>query len=320
MSKILSQDEINALLQGVADGAVPTGEGGAAVGVRTIDLASQERDLRGRLPGLELVVDRFLRALGASLGGFFGQQPAVTLGGLEQIKFGRVTARLTPPVCLQLFRLAPLRGQGMLLLTPPLAAALLHTAFGGAPGRMTALAEREFSAIEQRVLERFGTQVLQDLQEAWRPIVALELGALRWEPNPLFAAIVPASDVVLLLDVRVEVGETPDALVSVVIPDAALDPIRPRLQVSGPEGESAAGVWRERIAELLGGAELELAAELGTRRMRLREVLALRAGDVLALGTGREGPVLVRVEGRPRFLGTPGMSGGSNAVRVTARL
>jgi flagellar motor switch protein FliM len=71
---------------------------------------------------------------------------------------------------------------------------------------------------------------------------------------------------------------------------------------------------------LLAGAELEVAAELGTRRMRVRDVLALAPGDVIPLGTGRDGPVLVRVEGRARFVGAPGMSGGSNAVRVTGRL
>jgi flagellar motor switch protein FliM len=105
------------------------------------------------------------------------------------------------------------------------------------------------------------------------------------------------------------------------LPNAALDPLRHRLQagVIG-EGEAPGAGFGDRLRAALAAVELEVAAELGTHRMRLRDVLGLSAGDVLPLRTGREGPVLVRVEGRPRFLAAPGVLAGSNAVRVTARI
>jgi len=323
MSQILSSEEVNALLKGVADGEIAA-EGGAPSpprGVRVLDLTSQERSLRGRLPGLELVLDRFVRGLRPSLGAFFGRIPAVAVSGVELVKFGRITDRLTQPVSLQLFRLAPLRGQGMVVLRGPLVGTLLQVFFGGSLARTTPVAEREFSSIEQRALERFGARVLADLREAWRPVAVLDFTRTRSETNPAFAPIAAAQDLVVQLDVQITAEGAEQGTLSICIPNAALDPLRPRLQATpGDETEPPAAVWGERMRALLAGAELEVAAELGARRMSMRDVLALAPGDVIPLGTGRDGPVVVRIEGRPRFVGAPGMSGGSNAVRVTGRL
>lgn len=322
MSQILSEEEVNALLGGVAQGVIPAGPDASRLrrGVRTLDLTSQERSLRGRLPGLELVVDRFVRALRASLGGFLGQLPAVTVAGIELVRFARVTERLPQPVSLQLFRMAPLRGQGMLVVTPPLVAGLLQVFFGGSPSRRASIAGRDFSAIELRALERFGARVLQDLEEAWRPVAALELAFLRSETNPLFALIAAAQDLVFVIELRLTLEGGEEAPLTVCIPHAALDPIRSRLQTpAGRDGETSGTPWGERLRAVLADAELEISAELGTHRMSLRDVLGLKVGDLIPLRTGRDGPVVVRVEGWRRFLAAPGVSGGSNAIRVTER-
>jgi flagellar motor switch protein FliM len=323
MSQILSPEEVNALLKGVADGEIAA-EGGAGTpprGVRVLDLTSQERSLRGRLPGLELVLDRFARALRPSLGAFFGRIPGVAVSAVELVKLARITERLTQPVSLQVFRLTPLRGHGMILLRGPLVGTLLQVFFGGSLARTAPVAERELSSIEQRALERFGARVVADLREAWKPVAALELGRIRSETNPTFAPIGAPQDLVVQIDVQIAAEGAEEGTLAICIPNGALDPIRPRLlATAGEESEPPAAVWGERIRAALAGAELEVTAELGTRRMRVRDVLALAPGDVIPLGTGRDGPVLVRVEGRARFLGAPGLSGGSNAVRVTGRL
>jgi flagellar motor switch protein FliM len=322
MSQILSPEEVNALLKGVADGEIGAGGAGSPPrGVRMVDLTSQERNLRGRLPGLELVLDRFVRALRPSLGAFFGRIPDVTVNALEVVKLGRLTERLTRPMSLQLFRMLPLRGHGMVVLREPLVGTLLQVFFGGSLARKAPVADRELSAIEQRALERFGTRVLADLREAWRPIAELDLALLRSETNPAFASIAGPQDLIVQLDLRVVAAGAEEATLSICIPNASLEPLRTRLQATpGEANEPPAAAWGERLRTVLADAELEVAAELGTRRMSVREVVALAPGDVIPLGTGREGPVVVRVEGRPRFVGAPGMSGGSNAVRVTARV
>ena len=324
MSDILSPDEVDALLKGVAEGSVTTGaDGSAAGGIRTLDLTSQERSLRGRLPGLELLLDRLARGLRASLATFFGQLPQVSVESVELVKYGTLTARLPRPVSLVLFRLAPLRGQGLLVVTPPLVSALLQVFFGGSPSRGTPVAEREFSPIEQRVLERLGLRVLHELRDAWRPVEPIECGMERSETNPQFATIATPQDLVLLIELRVVTEGSADGGLLIGLPNAALDPVRARLALL-PTGEvtpaDEATAWGERLRASLALTEVEVSAELGTRELPLRSVLNLKVGDLLPLGTGREGPVVVRVAGRPRFLGAPGIASGNNAVRVTARL
>jgi flagellar motor switch protein FliM len=317
MSKLLSQEEVDALLKEAPDG---TAGGGAPAGIRTIDLTSQERSLRGRLPGLEMILDRFVRALRPSLGAYLGKLPQVVVAGVELVKYGRVLERLTPPLVLQLFRLAPLRGQAVLVFQGPLAAALLEVAFGGSPSRHTALAGREFSPIEIRALERLGARVLADLQLACRPLATLEPALVRSETNPRFASVVAPSDLVVLLDLRIELAGVEDAVLSLCIPNAALDPLRERLQAPpGAEREAPETAWGDRLRGMLAATEIDVTADLGTVRVTVGEFLRLKPGDVLPLTTGRDGAVVVRVAGAPRFVGAPGVSGANNAVRVSGR-
>lgn len=327
MSDILSQDEVDALLKAVGEGALPTDapspDEPVAGTVRTIDLTNQERSLRGRMPGLDVVLGRLARDLRGSLATFFGSVPNVTVGGVELVKFGSFMTQLRQPIGLLFYKLAPLRGQGMLILRPPLVAAVLQVLFGGTPGRPTPPATREFSAIEQRVLERLATRILGDLREAWRPVAAMDCSLLRIETNPLFATIATAHELVLLTEIQVAAEGFGDLAFSIAIPNGALEPVRPALariqEAEGADAVPEAG-WHERLQLGLAEAPVEMRVELGRRQLPMSKVLALKVGDVVALGTGREGPVVVRVGGRPHFLGTPGVAGSSNAVSITARM
>jgi len=314
MSQLLSRDEVDALLGGVADGAVSPGRLRAAH-VVPIDVTSQTRSLRGRHRGLALVVDRFARAVRTTLGGVLGKWPTVEPTTLELVRFACVSARLVAPMSVHVFRMPPLDGQGTIIVPPPLAALLFEASLGGDARRRTPLAPREFSAIEQRVLGRLATRVLHDLRDAWQPVAAIDVALVGSEPTA--AAVLASHEIVLLIELAVGIDADETVPLRVCIPDAALDPIRHALAKPGGEGGRRGG-WSDRMSELLGPTEVELVAELGMQRLRLAEVLALRAGDVLRLSTGREGPVLVRVEGRPVFVGAPGVSGSSNAVRITA--
>jgi len=320
MSDILSQDEVDALLKAVDEGGIPPGGGGGGRGgVRTIDLTNLEGSVESRLPGLRPIIDRLARGVRVSLGAIFGQLPNVSPRPAQLIRFGAIAEGLPQPVSLQLFTLAPLRGQGLVIIPPPLVGALLQVFFGGNASRATPIAPRELSAIEQRVLERVGARVLSDLGEAWAPVERLRCAALRSEASARFAAIAAAQDLVLRLDVAVELDGCPDGMLTVCIPNASLDPIRERLQRAARAGDEAPdATWGERLRAAVIGARVEVVAELGSHRLTLRQALALRAGDLVSLGTGREGPVVVRVAGRSRFLGVPGVAGGHNAVRVTA--
>jgi len=330
VSEILSQDEVNALLQGVADGAIPTADaeaapaGEAPPSVRSVDVTQKARSLRGLLPGLELVVERFTRNVRGTLATFFGQLPTVHVNGVDLLPYGTFLARLPRPLSLQLWKLTPLRGQGALVATPGLVGALLQVFFGGPLGRKATAPTREYSPIEQRMLERLAGRVLGDLREAWRPVEPLECPYVRAETNPLFATICGPDEVVMVIELGIELDGIEGGGLSVCIPNAALEPVRPRLAKLAPSGGEDAQApdpsWTQRLQEALIAAEVEVSAELGTSLLPMRQVLNLQVGDVIPLGTGREGPVLLRIEGQPGFLGAPGISGGNNAVRVNGRV
>src|SRR5947199_9144541 len=189
--------------------------------------------------------------------------------------------------------MAPLRGQGMLVVHPALAAGLLQPAFGGSLARATPLAVRDFSAIEQRVLERLGAQVLRAFAEAWRPVEPVECAFVRSETNPQFATIVGAQDLVVRLDVDVLLDGSEDGRLSLCFANAALDPVRGRLRRAVASGGEAGGAaeagWAERLRAALAGAECEVSADLGADRLSLGEVPALKTGGLIPARHGPEG-------------------------------
>jgi len=318
VSQLLSKDEIDALLKGVADGAVPPARPRTGH-VVAIDVTSREQSLRGRCPGLEVAVDRFAQAVRSTLGPVLGRLPAVEPSTLDLVRFASVSAGLAPPAGVQLFRMPPLAGQGVLIVPSRLAALLLEASLGGDTRRRTPLRAREFSPIEQRLLERLGTRVLHDLRAAWRRLAPVDFASVGFARSAALATVAAPADIVLLIELAIGIdGEEPASL-RVCIPDASLDPIRGALEAKpGGAGEARVPGWSDALRALLAATDIEVVAELGTQRMRFADVLALRAGDILPLRTGLEGPVVVRVEGRAKFVGAPGVAHGNNAVRITA--
>lgn len=325
MGDILSQDEVNALLKGISEGEIPPASGGGAApgGVRPLDLTNQERDLRGRLLGLEQANERLVRSLRSSLGSFLGQLPAVSLGGLEMLRFSTFLDHLPTPASLHLFRLAPLRGQGLVFISPELLASLVEVSFGGSAARRTAAAGREYSAAECWVARQLAERLLAELRQTWAPLAEIEFAYVREETNPQFAAVAPREGMVVVSTLRVELGGAEAADLVVVVPDASLEPLRPVLRSGGAgvdeQPDRGGATWAAALREAVLATELEVRAELGSQLLPMRRVLALRRGDLLGLGGKSDAPVVVRVEGRPLFFGTPGVAGSQNAVRVLRR-
>jgi len=318
MSNILSQDEVNALLRGVADGTTPVeGDEQETPGVRPCDLTSQERTLYGRMPGLDRIFDSFLRTLRGTMETLLGEIGGVTLAGIELVRYRSWLSRLAPPVNVNIFRLAPLHGNGLLVVSQPLASAALEVAFGGQSRRQTPVEGREYSGIETRVLQRFVARVLADFQDAWRPIQQLELSIVRSESNPAHAVVAMEDAVVLVAELRVLLEADEGLTLSIAIPYAARDPVRQKLtgEFETPDDERGAS-WASELRGRIGDVKLGIKAELGSCRMTLRQVMALGPGDVLTLEKKREEPIVMRIEKVPKFLGLPGVAGEGHAVRI----
>jgi flagellar motor switch protein FliM len=322
MSDVLTPEEIAALTAAFAD--APAASRAPASGVRTIDLTNQERSLDGRLPALELVLGRFARGLRGVIAAFFGDVPAVMLRTLGLVRFERLAPRLAEPAGLVRFRMAPLRGYGLLTVPSPLVAALLQVSCGGSAAQASPLPSREFSSVELRLIERLASRILAELRAACEPVAMVDFALTRVETTPLFATIAAPDELVVHAELAVVVAGLEPSTISLVLPNASLDPIRARLQTVRAVDEGAAATtdagWSTRLRERLLDVLIEVAVELGGTPMTVSRLLELAVGDLVTLDVGRDGPVIVRVAGEAHFHGAPGVQGGHNAVRVTTRL
>jgi flagellar motor switch protein FliM len=195
---------------------------------------------------------------------------------------------------------------------------------GGAPREVAAIPAREFSPVEIRLIERLAARILAELQAAWAPVASLECGLVQVETTPLFAAIATPEEIVVHVELAIVAAGLEPSTLTLVVPDASLDPIRPRLQslpaVADERAVSADTDWAAALRARLLDVSLEVAVDLGTADLTLARLLELAVGDLVPLDVGRDGPVVVRVAGEPRFHGAPGVQGGNNAVRITERL
>ena len=178
--------------------------------------------------------------------------------------------------------------------------------------------------MDLRLVERLATRVLGELRTAWEPIADLDCGLARVETTALFATIAAPEELVVHAELAVVVPGLEPTTMSLVVPNGALDPLRARLQTVRAADDytttSADAAWSARLRERMLDAPVELSVELGRARLRLSELLELAVGDLVPLDVGRDGPVVVRVEGTRHCHGTPGVQGGHNAVRIAGLL
>jgi len=319
MSQTLSQDEVNALLQGMADGEVAVAEQDGSRGVaRPYDLLGGERIARRQFSVLDRVHERFVKKLKRSLSSFAGSLCVVELGGVETLKLGTFRNRLPAGASLHLFTMAPLRGQALLAVSAPLAFGILDRVFGGA-GRAPASNEvREASPIATQMLQRLVVRALHDLSEAWTPVHRIECRFLRTEANPNDVAIAAPGDMVLALTLQCNFGGDPAPIV-VGVPYAIFEPLRSKLGDSEALPAGADRDWITALAGAVHDTSVTVTAELGSREISAREVSRLKPGDVIPLRTRGDDPVTIRVEGVRLMSGLAGVSRGQNAVRVLGR-
>lgn len=315
-SDILSQDEIDALLHGVDSGQVEIEPPAAPGEVRAYDFASQDRIVRGRLPTLEMINERFVRMWRVGLFNLLRRSADLSVRGIELIKFGEYMHSLYVPTNLNLIRLKPLRGTGLIVFEPKLVFTVVDNFFGG-DGRFPAKIEgREFTPTEMRVIQLLLKQTFADLTEAWAPVMPVEFEYLNSEVNPHFANILSPRDYVVVSKFHIELdgggGE-----VHVALPYMMLEPIRELLDagVQSDRVEHDEG-WILSLRAQLQDAELSVSTVLAEKRMSLRQLSQLKVGDIVPIDLPPQ--VSICVEQVPVFTGEFGVSKGKNAVKITA--
>ncbi|MFC3656276.1 flagellar motor switch protein FliM [Xanthomonas hyacinthi] len=317
MTDLLSQDEIDALLHGVDAGAVDTGPAPPAPGeARQYDFSSQDRIIRGRMPTLEMVNERFARLWRIGLFNLIRRSADLSVRGIDLIKFNDYMHSLYVPSNLNLIKFKPLRGTGLIVFEPTLVFTVVDNFFGGDGRYPTRIEGREFTPTEMRVIQLMLKQTFADLHEAWAPVMEVEFEYLNSEVNPHFANIVTPREYVVVSRFHVEL-EGGGGEIHITLPYSMLEPIRELLD-AGIQSDRVDRdeSWNIMLREQLNTAEVTISSVLAQKQMTLRELTRLKIGDVLPIELPKHVPLCV--ENIPVFTGEFGISRGQNAVKITS--
>jgi flagellar motor switch protein FliM len=285
--EFLTQDEVDALLKGVTgdtdEGAVA--EGGN--GIRPYNLATQERIVRGRMPTLEIINERFARLLRIGLFNFMRRSAEISVGPVRVQKYGEFIRNLVQPTNLNLVQVKPLRGTGLFVFDPSLVFLVVDNLFGG-DGRFHMRVEgREFTQTEQRIIQRLLEVVFENYEKSWKPVFEVKFEYMRAEMNTQFANIATPNEVVITTTFTVEFGAS-TADLHICLPYSMLEPIRDVLY-SSLQGDhmEADRRWVRLLSKQVQSAEVEVVADLGTAQVSLGDVMKLKTGDVIPLNIPR---------------------------------
>jgi flagellar motor switch protein FliM len=313
--QILSQDEVDALLEGITgEGQPSAAEPAPADGARGVDFATHERIVRPRLPALEVVGERFARNARSGLIDLFRRSPEVSVGGIKVQRYSAFLREIVVPTSFNILSVRPLRGSGLIVLEPNLVFAAIDALFGGA-GRFHARIEgRDFSATEQRVIRRLIDTLAAEYKKAWSSIYPLELDYQRSEMQPQFVDIATPGEMVVSSSFTFEFGDASGTM-HLCIPYATLEPIRDVLAASvQADAAQPDRRWLDVLKQEIQSATVTLVTELASADTTVEQLLALKAGDFIELDLN---PVVqAKVDGVPVFACHYGTSGGKYAIKI----
>jgi len=317
--QILSQDEVDALLQGITGESQKLEQEAIDEGaVRNYDLASQERIVRGRMPTMEIINERFARNIRIGLFNFIRKSPEISIGSIKVQKYSAFLREIVVPTNFNIVSVRPLRGSGLIVCDPTLVFAVIDALFGGAGKYHTRIEGRDFSPTEQRIITRLVDVITGEYKKAWTGIYPLELEYQRSEMQPQFANIATPSEIVVATSFTLEIGDA-SGTIHFCIPYATLEPIRDVLY-STIQGDAAEPDkrWVNLMKQQIQSANVELVAELAQAPATVEQLLSFKVGDFIELDLHQA--IEAKIVGVPVFDCHYGTSNGKYALKVNQLL
>jgi len=319
MSKdFLSQDEVDALLKGVSGESDEVKETVDSSEVRPYNLATQERIVRGRMPTLEIINERFARQLRIGLFNFMRRTAEISVGPIRIIKYNEFIRNLVVPTNLNMVQAKPLRGTSLFIFDPNLVFLVVDNLFGG-DGRFHSRVEgRDFTQTEQRIIQRMLGVVFEEYEKAWKPVFELKFEYLRAEMNTQFANIVTPNEVVVVTTFNIEIGSNAGDF-HICLPYAMIEPVRDLLY-SSMQGDhlEVDKRWLRLLSQQVQTAEVELVATLGQTEVTCNQILGMRSGDVIPLEIPET--ITATVDGVPVMECRYGLLNGQYSLKVEKML
>ena len=314
-NQILSQDEVDALLQGITGESQKLEQEQVDEGaIRNYDISSQERIVRGRMPTMEVINERFARNIRIGLFNFIRKSPEIAIGSIKVQKYSAFLREIVVPTNFNIVSVRPLRGSGLIVCDPALVFAVIDSLFGGAGKYPTRIEGRDFSPTEQRIIGRLVDVICAEYKKAWQGVYPLELEYQRSEMQPQFANAAMPSEVVVATSFTLEIGDA-SGTIHFCIPYATLEPIRDVLY-STIQGDAAEPDrrWVKLMTQQIQAANVELVAELAHAPATVEQLLSFKAGDFIELDLQQA--IQAKVRGVPVLDAHYGISNGKYALKV----
>jgi flagellar motor switch protein FliM len=311
----LSQDEVDALLKGVtgdADDAPAEVEDKSTA--RSYNLATQERIVRGRMPTLEIINERFARQLRIGLYNFLRRGIEISVGPVKVTKYSEFIRNLVVPTNLNLVHFKPLRGTALMIFNPDLVFLMVDNLFGGDGRFHTRVEGRDFTQTEHRIIQRVLNIVFESYSKSWEPIYPIEFEFIRSEMNTQFANIATPNEVVVSITFTIELGQVSGEM-HFCIPYSMIEPIKDLLTSSlQAENLEVDKRWIRLLRQQIQLAEVEIVADLGTAQVSLGDIVNMKVGDVIPLDIPKT--VEAKVDGIPVMECAYGKFNGQYTLRV----
>ncbi len=312
--EILSQDEVDALLKGVTGEEDVATDAAETVGIQPYNLAKQERIVRGRMPTLEIINERFARYLRVALYNFTRRNPEISVGQVKVSKYGEFMRNLVVPTNINICHMRPLRGMCVFIFDPSLVFLTVDNLFGGDGRFHTRIEGRDFTPTEQRIIQRMLEQVHETYARSWQPVHPVEFEFVRSEVNTQFANVATPSEVVITTTFHIEMGSGNGDL-HICLPYSMIEPVRDLLS-SAVQGEQIEvdRRWGRLLRQQIKQSEVELVATLASRRITVEDLIGIKTGDILPIEISED--IQCTVDNVPVLQAHYGIHQGRYALKV----
>ena len=315
MDDILSQDEVDALLKGMGGGDVETEDDSSVGGsAKAYDFTNQERIVRGRLPALDIINERFARGFQRHFNEMIMSSVEVTAGEVKIIKMIDYLRNLFVPTSLNIYRINPLNGVSLFTLDSKLIFTAVDIYFGGTGLLPFKIEGREYTPVEMSMVRSILDISAENLRKAWGPVMDIEIEYMHSEMNPKFAGIVDPTDMIIVSQINVRF-EGVEGRVDIVMPYAMLEPIRDKLEegMQNLQGESD-NRWSRTLKEEAKNIEINLSVNLAELQMSMDDLMKMEKGDIIPLEMPKQ--VTIKAEGIAFVHGQLGESNNKKAVKI----
>jgi flagellar motor switch protein FliM len=317
-NEVLSEDEVDALMDGVATGKVggkpppPPGE------VIPYDLTDQDHIVRGQLPVLEKINANLIRRLEEGLEHMLQRTVEIEEDGLQTVRTSDYIHSLGLPVSLNFIEVPPLQGEALIALDPAMVFTIVDIYFGGSGNYRNQMVGRDFTPTENRIIQLVLNQILQDLGSAWESVMQISPHFIKSESDPQYSVLAGSREMLVISGFRMSLDDSGGEF-HIALPVSMVEPVRDLLDGGQRKNKSMnQDDWLQALKLNIQEAEVDLRGIVARTRLTLRDVVGMQPGDVIPVSMPEQ--VALNVGDVPVFSGHFGVYREHNAVRVSGEI